>query len=295
MAYQGGAYTAAELHYVGSLMAQKTGLDAGVCTTWAQAEQGYGFNPYGVSKPGTVSTRADFPNVEAAVTEAARWVNTFGNYANIRANRGKSKLAQAYAIAASPWGPTGYYFRAFPTLGLAITQGHPPADWSSASAPAGSVGAATPPTGSSTSPATGVTPTTPQTPQAAIAAFLGKSVTDRLTSSDVDKIAAKLAHDSGVPDILGSLTASFRLALQPFIGQPISSITGDPLAAAARAVGYLAEQAGAGAGVVAGAAADVAGEAIAAALGAVIPFVVGAGVLIVVVMLASGGARDVLG
>ncbi len=136
-------YTDAYAAYVGQLMAAASGVPASVATVWAKSESGVNNNPYGLTNGR--GQLYSYPTVQAGVQAAADWLlNPSSPYGGVRTAI-KSGNAQtiANAIAASPWGPSGYYASAWPKLGLPLTTVKT-ATKSSAGRPAPKVSSASP-------------------------------------------------------------------------------------------------------------------------------------------------------
>ncbi|HXJ62439.1 MAG TPA: hypothetical protein VNN79_01680 [Actinomycetota bacterium] len=104
-------------------LAAMTGLDPRVTAAWVRAENNGGglHNWLNVSSDGGKSysgapTIANvkgarfsaFPNLGAALSETAYWINSMSNFAGIKGSAGKSPAAQIAAIMASPWDQAHY-------------------------------------------------------------------------------------------------------------------------------------------------------------------------------------------
>lgn len=107
-------------------LAKATGLNKDVVAAWVLAEGAFTsggtghFNYLNVRPNGASSYSGvplagvssgnfqEFNNVNDAITETAHWINTFGNYAGIRASTHLGPVAQLQAITASPWDQGNY-------------------------------------------------------------------------------------------------------------------------------------------------------------------------------------------
>ena len=113
-------YSDAQANYVGELMAQATGIPAPVASTWAKSESGVNNNPYGLTNG--QGQLYSFSSLQAGVQAAADWLlNPSSPYGSVRtAIKGGNSTQIAQAIAASPWGPSGYYSRSWPGISPGI-------------------------------------------------------------------------------------------------------------------------------------------------------------------------------
>lgn len=107
------AYTKAHAIEVGAAMAAATGIPAPIATVWAGSESGTRNNPYGLTD-GLYHLNT-YPTWQAGVAAAARWLLTGPYYSGVRAAIAtRDPYTIMHAIQASPWGPSGYYFRSWP-------------------------------------------------------------------------------------------------------------------------------------------------------------------------------------
>ena len=120
-------YSDAQANYVGELMSQATGIPAPVASTWAKSESGVNNNPYGLTNG--QGQLYSFSSLQAGVQAAADWLlNPSSPYGNVRtAIQGGNSTQIAQAIAASPWGPSGYYSRSWPGISPGIFGSSTPA------------------------------------------------------------------------------------------------------------------------------------------------------------------------
>ncbi len=102
-------YTASRIDQLAQLWSSLTGLDLSVARAQITAEQGVNGNPVGLENgSGQLMT---FPTQEAGLQAAAINLKTNPAYAALRNAISTGNAAvQAHALAASPWGPSGYYF-----------------------------------------------------------------------------------------------------------------------------------------------------------------------------------------
>jgi hypothetical protein len=94
-------------------VAELTGLDPVLVRSWVGAESGWGVtkgshNYLNVTNGGTSRGFAAYPSVDIAASRVAQLLNTSSYYAGIRSAIPAGGLAQAKAIAASPW-DAGHY------------------------------------------------------------------------------------------------------------------------------------------------------------------------------------------
>lgn len=102
------AYTSSRISQLAQLWSSLTGLDYSVAQAQITAEQGVNGNPVGLENgSGQLMT---FPTQEAGLQAAALNLKTNPAYAALRnAISTGNPAVQAHALAASPWGPSGYY------------------------------------------------------------------------------------------------------------------------------------------------------------------------------------------
>lgn len=125
-----------------------------------------------------------------------------------------------------------------------------------------------------------------------VATILGKRTTDLLTAADIDKVAD---HFSGMTfDPLGTNRLVTRGVvhgeLDPFIGQPIGNIRPDALAGVIGGIGTIPQVP---AQVAEGAATAAAGVAL-QVIGAIVPILVNGAILLLALVLAYKGLRDLV-
>jgi hypothetical protein len=94
-------------------VAELTGLDPVLVRSWVGAESGWGVtkgshNYLNVTNGGSSRGFAAYPSVDIAASRVAQLLNTSSYYAGIRSAIPAGGLAQAKAIAASPW-DAGHY------------------------------------------------------------------------------------------------------------------------------------------------------------------------------------------
>ena len=120
-------YSDAQANYVGELMSQATGIPVPVASTWAKSESGVNNNPYGLTNG--QGQLYSFSSLQAGVQAAADWLlNPSSPYGSVRtAIKGGNNTQIAQAIAASPWGPSGYYSKSWPGISPGIFGSSTPA------------------------------------------------------------------------------------------------------------------------------------------------------------------------